>query len=84
MPNSYSSPIPVPIPVMSKSGADVYSLPPNRTSHEIIFPSKTPHATVPNKSGSPRISISGDISIMLKDSKGFEHLMPSFSNWTKF
>ena len=50
----------------------------------IIFPSKTPHATVPNKSGSPRISISGDISIMLKDSKGFEHLMPNFSNWTKF
>ncbi len=50
----------------------------------IIFPSKTPHATVPNKSGSPRISISGDISIMLKDSKGFEHLMPSFRNWTKF
>ena len=50
----------------------------------IIFPSKTPHATVPNKSGSPRISISGDISIMLKDSKGFEHLMPSFANWTKF
>ena len=50
----------------------------------IIFPSKTPHATVPNKSGTPRISISGDISIMLKDSKGFEHLMPSFSNWTKF
>ncbi|MDC2975941.1 2OG-Fe(II) oxygenase family protein [bacterium] len=50
----------------------------------IIFPSKTPHATVPNKSGFPRISISGDISIMLKDSKGFEHLMPNFSNWTKF
>ena len=50
----------------------------------IIFPSKTPHATVPNKSGLPRISISGDISIMLKDSKGFEHLMPNFSNWTKF
>ena len=50
----------------------------------IIFPSKTPHATVPNKSGLPRISVSGDISIMLKDSKGFEHLMPNFSNWTKF
>ena len=49
----------------------------------IIFPSKTPHATVPNKSGLPRISISGDISIMLKDSKGFEHLMPNFKNWTK-
>ena len=50
----------------------------------IIFPSKTPHATVPNRSGLPRISISGDISIMLKDSTGFEHLMPNFSNWTKF
>ncbi len=49
----------------------------------IVFPSKTPHATVPNKSGLPRISISGDISIMLKDSKGFEHLMPNFRNWKK-
>ena len=35
----------------------------------IIFPSKTPHATVPNKSGLSRISISGDISIMLKKVK---------------
>ncbi len=50
----------------------------------IVFPSKTAHATAPNKSGLPRISISGDISIMLKDSKGFEHLMPNFSNWKKF
>ena len=50
----------------------------------IIFPSKTLHATVPNKSNKPRISISGDISIMLKESKGFEHLMPNFSNWKKF
>ena len=50
----------------------------------IIFPSKTPHATVPNNSSLPRISISGDISIMLKESKGFEHLMPNFNNWTKF
>jgi len=50
----------------------------------IIFPSKTPHATAPNKSGHPRISISGDVSIMLKESKGYEHLMPNFSNWTKF
>ena len=49
-----------------------------------IFPSKTPHATLPNKSGFPRISISGDITIMLKDSKGFEHLMPNFKNWSKF
>ena len=50
----------------------------------IIFPSKTPHATMPNKSGQVRISISGDITIMLKNSEGFEHLMPNFSNWTKF
>ena len=50
----------------------------------IIFPSKTPHATMPNKSGKLRVSISGDVTIMLKDSKGFEHLMPSFNNWTKF
>jgi len=49
-----------------------------------IFPSKTPHATLPNKSGFPRISISGDITIMLRDSKGFEHLMPNFKNWSKF
>ncbi len=50
----------------------------------IIFPSKTPHATMPNSSNKPRISISGDVTIMLKDSKGFEHLMPNFKNWTKF
>jgi len=50
----------------------------------IIFPSKTPHGTLPNKSNSPRISISGDITIMLKNSDGFEHLMPNFENWTKF
>lgn len=50
----------------------------------IIFPSKTPHATLPNNSGHPRISISGDVTIMLKHSKGFEHLMPNFKNWTKF
>ena len=50
----------------------------------IVFPSKTPHATLPNKSNLPRISISGDISLMLRKSKGFEHLMPNFTNWTKF
>ena len=50
----------------------------------IIFPSKTPHATLPNKSSFPRISISGDVTIMLKNSSGFEHLMPNFRNWTKF
>ena len=50
----------------------------------IIFPSKTPHATLPNNSSAPRISISGDVSLTLKNSSGFEHLMPNFKNWTKF
>ena len=49
----------------------------------IIFPSKTAHATAPNKSGSPRISISGDVTVMLKNSDGFEHLMPNYKNWTE-
>ena len=38
---------------------------------------------MPNKSGKSRISISGDITIMLKNSDGFEHLMPNFKYWTK-
>lgn len=50
----------------------------------IIFPSKILHATAPNVSNLPRISISGDITIMLKNSSGFEHIMPNFENWTKF
>ena len=36
------------------------------------------------KTNNERISISGDVTIMLKDSNGFEHLMPNFENWTKF
>ena len=50
----------------------------------IIFPSKTKHSTIPNKEESPRISISGDISIMLKDSFGHERIMPHYSNWQSF
>ncbi len=49
----------------------------------VIFPSKTKHKTEPNQSNKPRISISGDISIMLKESGGFEHLMPNFKDWQK-
>ena len=49
----------------------------------LIFPSKSSHGTMPNKSGQKRISISGDISLMLKDSKGFEHLMPNYKYWQK-
>ena len=50
----------------------------------VIFPSKTKHATTPNKTNSPRISISGDVVIMLKDSFGHERLMPHYSRWQSF
>jgi len=49
----------------------------------ILFPSKTHHSTEPNKSNNERISISGDITFLSKDSKFLEHLTPSFENWNK-
>ena len=49
----------------------------------VVFPSKQPHVTTPNYSGKPRISISGDVVVMLRDSGGFEHLMPNISHWQK-
>ena len=50
----------------------------------IIFPSKIKHATNSNITKNTRISISGDITIMLKDSSGHEKLMPHFNNWQPF
>ena len=50
----------------------------------VIFPSKTKHATTPNLTEQTRISISGDVTIMLKDSYGHERLMPHFENWQQF
>lgn len=50
----------------------------------IMFPSKIKHSTLPSKSEKPRISISGDICIMLKDSFGHKKLMPNFKNWKLF
>ena len=50
----------------------------------VIFPSKTKHSTVPSSSKDLRISISGDVIIMLKDSFGHERLMPHFNNWQEF
>ena len=50
----------------------------------IIFPSKIKHATTTNVTENPRISISGDVTIMLKESFGHERLMPHFDNWQKF
>ena len=47
----------------------------------VIFPSKTLHATTPSECDEPRISISADITTMLRDSRGHETMMPHFSNW---
>ena len=50
----------------------------------LIFPSKTLHSTTPNETDSPRISISADVTTMLKDSTRHETLMPHFSYWQSF
>jgi uncharacterized protein (TIGR02466 family) len=50
----------------------------------LVFPSKTLHSTSPSESDQPRISISADITTMLRDSRGHETMMPHFSNWRSF
>jgi uncharacterized protein (TIGR02466 family) len=50
----------------------------------VIFPSKTLHATLPNETDQPRISISADVTTMLRDSRGHETMMPHFSHWQRF
>jgi uncharacterized protein (TIGR02466 family) len=50
----------------------------------IIFPSKTLHSTAPNMTATPRISISADIVVTLKDSGGHETLMPPVERWQRF
>ena len=50
----------------------------------LIFPSKTLHSTAPNMTTDPRISISADVVITLKDSQGHETLMPRIENWQSF
>jgi uncharacterized protein (TIGR02466 family) len=49
----------------------------------VVFPSKTFHKTQPNKMNDGRISISGDIVCVLKDSNLLEHIMPPLENWEK-
>ena len=49
----------------------------------IIFPSKTLHSTEQIDSNNERISISGDIVFLAKDSSMLEHLMPNFEDWKK-
>ena len=50
----------------------------------VIFPSKTLHATVPSETDQPRISISADVTTMLRDSRGHETMMPNFKHWRSF
>ena len=50
----------------------------------LIFPSKTLHSTAPNMTDRPRISISADVVLALKDSRGHETLMPAIEHWRAF
>ena len=50
----------------------------------VIFPSKTLHSTAPNMTTTPRISISADVVLTLKDSGGHESLMPPVDRWNQF
>ena len=49
----------------------------------VVFPSKALHGTQSNKSNMGRISISGDIVCVAKDSKLLENMMPPVNNWDK-
>ena len=49
----------------------------------LVFPSKTRHGTQPNKSNKERISISGDVICVAKDSELLETMMPPINNWNK-
>ncbi len=50
----------------------------------LIFPSKTLHSTAPNMTDQPRISVSADVVLALKDSRGHETLMPAIEHWRPF
>ena len=49
----------------------------------VIFPSKTPHSTDQIKTNVERISISGDVIFLAKNTNLIEHLTPNFKNWKK-
>ena len=49
----------------------------------VIFPSKIPHSTDQIKTNLERISISGDIIFVAKDTTNIEHLLPNFKNWKR-
>ena len=49
----------------------------------IVFPSKTPHSTDQINGNTERISISGDVIFLAKNTNLIEHLTPNFNNWKK-
>ena len=49
----------------------------------LIFPSKTIHGTDPLANNNERISISADITLIAKESRLLEHLVPPIENWKK-
>ena len=50
----------------------------------VIFPSKTQHSTITNQTTDDRMSISGDISVIAKNSEKLETLLTPISKWKKF
>jgi len=50
----------------------------------IIFPARTEHATEPHNSPDPRITITSDIIVAIKDSTGKEFLLPEPIHWKQF
>ena len=49
----------------------------------ILFPSKTSHSTDQIETNNERISISGDVIFLAKNTNIIEHLTPHFENWKK-
>ena len=49
----------------------------------VIFPSKAMHGTQFNKSNNERISISGDVICLAKESELLENMMPPLEKWDK-
>jgi uncharacterized protein (TIGR02466 family) len=49
----------------------------------VIFPSKTSHSTDQIKTNAERISVSGDVIFLAKNTNLIEHLTPNFKNWKK-
>ena len=50
----------------------------------VVFPSKTQHSTITNQTADDRMSISGDISIIAKNSEKLETLLTPVNMWKKF